>query len=202
MFRAESHSDGSVQIGLVSTFILVIIFAAFYALTKTVGDLAAEVDVLEKQIKVQAEELRSYKLHNKESQMVAFSTRIKPSYKNIAPWATIVFSDVETNTGNGYDSITGEFTAPRNGVYVFFGHVLSREGKNIETALSVNGDMKLWLYAGGASEFHGSGSNMLVVHLQAGDKIKMIKHGPWGTSPFYIHNVWSTFSGFLLRADE
>ena len=99
--------------------------------------------------------------------------------------------------------IVGEFTAPKTGLYVFFGHVLSKEGEqSIEIVLAVNGEHKLWFYAGGTRSSHGSGSNLLVIHLQKGDKVKMVKHGPWGTKPFYIHHVWSTFSGFLLRAEE
>ena len=98
--------------------------------------------------------------------------------------------------------VSGEFSAPTAGLYIFFGHVLTKAGvKGIETALTVNDETKLWFYAGGTSSFHGSGSNLLVVHLQKGDKVKMIKLGPFGTRPFYIHHVWSTFSGFLLRAD-
>ena len=31
----------------------------------------------------------------------------------------IVFNDVLSNVGNGYDSTTGIFTAPRNGTYTF-----------------------------------------------------------------------------------
>ena len=97
--------------------------------------------------------------------------------------------------------VPGEFSAPKAGLYVFFGTVLSKEGKTIETALSVNGDMKAWFYAGGTNKFHGSGGNLLVVHLQRGDKVKMIRYGHWGSVPFYIHNVFSTFSGFLLTAN-
>ena len=200
--REYSRPGPKEQLGIVSTFILVIIFAAFYSLTKTVSDLAAEVDALQRQLKDQKEDLQSYKLKNKETQMVVFTARVKPSYQDIAPWSTIVFSDVETNIGNAYNPTNGEFTAPRAGTYVFFGHVLSASRKEIETVLTINGDQKLWFYAAGASTYHGSGSNLLAVHLNTGDKVRMLKHGPYGTQPFYIHNVFSTFSGFLLRADE
>ena len=82
------------------------------------------------------------------------------------------------------------------------GYMFSLAGnKYIETTLAVNGEAKLWFYAGGAKSFHGSVSNVLVVDLQKGDKVKMIKNG-FGTKPFCIHHTWSTFSGFLLRAEK
>ncbi|XP_053390659.1 heavy metal-binding protein HIP-like [Mercenaria mercenaria] len=131
---------------------------------------------------------------------VAFYARLSKSYLDIAPWATIVFADVETNDGSAYNSANGEFTAPVAGTYVFYSHILSQVNKNVETALQINGNNKLYLYSGGG-QYQGSGSNMAVVHLNVGDIVKMVKHGPWGIKPFYIHHAWSSFSGFLLRID-
>ncbi|XP_045206826.1 heavy metal-binding protein HIP-like [Mercenaria mercenaria] len=133
-------------------------------------------------------------------QNVAFYARLSKSYDSIEPWATIVFSDVETNTGSAYNSTNGEFTAPITGHYVFHSNILSKQDKIIETSLRVNGNDKMFLYSGG--KYHGSGSNMAVLHLNAGDNVKMVKHGSWGPKPFYIHHSWSSFSGFLLRADS
>ena len=172
-------------------------------LLKADDELTDKFDALQKRVTEQSEEiadLRKQLVETKDGHKptVAFSARVEPTYQDIAPWATIRFSSVETNIGDGYNSNTGEFTAPRTGVYVFFSHILSKPNKNIETALQVNGDNKLWLYSGGPSSAYGSSSNMLVIRLKQGDKVKMVKHGPWGTKPFYIHHVWSTFSGFLL----
>jgi hypothetical protein len=132
-------------------------------------------------------------------QNVAFYARLSKSYDNISPWATVVFDDVETNNGSSYNSTSGEFTAPVPGTYVFFSNILSGIDQRIETSLRINGVDKMFLHSGG--KFHGSGSNMAVVNLNAGDKVKMVKHGSWGTGPSYIHQTWSSFSGFLLRAD-
>ena len=107
-YRTDNRPLGFEQIGLVSTFILVLIFAAFYALTKTVSDLAAEVDDLRKQLKDRSDDFSSYKALNKESQIVAFSARLKSLLTDIQPWDTIVFADVETNVENAYNGQTGE----------------------------------------------------------------------------------------------
>lgn len=132
-------------------------------------------------------------------QNIAFYARLSKSYDNIAPWATVVFDDVEINNGTSYNSTSGEFTAPIPGTYVFFSNILSGIGRRIETSLRINGVDKMFLHSGG--KFHGSGSNMAVVVLNAGDKVNLVKHGSWGTDPAYIHHNWSSFSGFLLRAD-
>ena len=107
-YRTDNRPLGFDQIGLVSTFILVLIFAAFYALTKTVSDLAAEVDDLRKQLKDRSQ-TDDFTSLNK-SQIVAFSARLKSSLTDIQPWETIVFSDVETNVENAYNGQTGENT--------------------------------------------------------------------------------------------
>ena len=190
------------QAGWVSTFILVLVFAALYSFTKTINDLATQVDDLEKILNKQTDLLKSYIHEDNLKATIAFSARVKPSYNDIAPGTTIVFSDVETNIGNAYNGISGEFTAPRPGVYVFFAVIISAGGKDIETALCVNGEVKLLVYSGGATSFHGSGSNMLTVHLNTGDEVKMIKHGSWGSKPHYIHHTMSTFSGYMLRSEE
>lgn len=164
--------------------------------------LTNKFDALQKRVTEQSEEIADLRkqlaeTNDRQNPTVAFSARVKPSYEDIAPWATIKFSSVETNIGDGYNSKTGVFTAPRTGVYVFYSHILTKGGYHIiETALTVNGDTKLWLYSAGHSSAHGSGSNMLVIRLKQGDKVKMVI--PNGSRPFYIHHVWSTFSGFLL----
>lgn len=133
-------------------------------------------------------------------QKVAFSARVEQSYEDILPWATIVFANIETNIGKAYNGANGEFTAPTSGTYVFYSNILSAAGKVIETSLQVNGLNQMYLYSGG--NYRGSGSNMAVLNINRGDVVKMVKHGPWGTKPFYIHHAWSTFSGYLLQTEN
>ena len=142
------------------------------------------------------QEIKRDERHN----MVSFSARVSPSYSDIQPGTTIIFSNVEINLGQGYNPKTGEFSAPVSGVYVFYSNILTGGNKSIETRLVINGKIKLWLYSAGGQHM-GPGSNMLVTHLEKGDIVKMMKYGPWGTKPFYIHHSWSTFSGYLLVSD-
>ena len=155
------------------------------------GDMVKMTDVVEKGIQ-----------KFNQDQMVCFHAKVSPSYQDIAPWVTIIFKSIETNVGNAYNSSNGEFSAPQGGLYVFYSNILSQVGKCIETVIQVNGVSKQCIYSGGTPSFQGPGGNMLVAHLKPGDKVRVVKHGPWGAKPFYIHHNWSSFSGFLLRSDS
>ena len=165
-----------------------------------ISELIHRVSKVEETYNAMKNEIKQKIQTDNKEQMVAFSARVSTSYKDIQPGTTIIFSNVETNIAKGYNPKTGEFCAPLSGVYVFYSHILSAANKSIETRLVINGKIKLWLYSGGGRHL-GSGSNLLVIHLEKEDKVKMVKYGPWGTRPYYIHHVWSTFSGFLLMPD-
>ena len=127
---------------------------------------------------------------------MSFSARAL-KIEGLNSWDTVIFPDVANNRGGAYNNTSGFFVATISGTYVFYCNILSHEFSFIELALQVNGDSKLLIYSAGGDHL-GAGSNMLVIDLQEGDIVKVVKYGPWGTRPFYIHNTWSTFSGFLL----
>lgn len=130
-----------------------------------------------------------------DSRQVSFSARLSKSVEDLAPWTTLIFQDIIINKGNAYSSQTGIFTAPLSGVYVFYTHILAAN-RSIEMCLQHNGRTKLWLYVNGPG--HGGDSNLIVLQLTKGDEIKVVKHGPYGAKPFYVHPVWSTFSGYMI----
>lgn len=53
------------------------------------------------------------------SSKVAFSSRISTLYTS-KDGQTVVFNDIISNVGSGYNNQDGVFTAPADGVYVFF----------------------------------------------------------------------------------
>lgn len=126
---------------------------------------------------------------------VSFSARLANNIDNIRAWDTVVFEHALTNIGNAYSTTTGEFTAPDNGVYLFYIHILG-SSRALEMCLRKNREKVLWLYAHGPG--HGQDGNMVILQLSKGDKVKVVKHGPWGTSPFYVHSTWTNFAGTLL----
>ncbi|KAL3867322.1 hypothetical protein ACJMK2_044536 [Sinanodonta woodiana] len=129
---------------------------------------------------------------------VSFSAQVSPSINDIDPYETIVFGKVIHNEGNAYNPINGIFVAPVDGTYVFFSNLLTLS-KEFEAVLMINETIELLLYTGQPNKF-ANGSNMIVIHMDKGDRARMIKHNVWGKRPFYIHNYFSTFSGFLLNA--
>ena len=127
---------------------------------------------------------------------VSFSAR---AYENKAlqPWDILLFPDVEHNHGGAFNKTSGQFVAPVSGTYVFFCNILTNKETFLEMGLMVKDNIKLLIFATGESNY-GNGSNMLIIHLDKGDEVKVVKYGPWGSKPFYVHNTFTTFSGFLL----
>jgi hypothetical protein len=166
------------------------IFSTLQSLRSEVQSLKAEIGVDGKR-SISPEERRVSK-----KKRVAFYARVSPSITKIAADDTIVFSLVETNRGDAYNPSTGEFKVPIAGTYVFYSNILPGFGKYIETCLKVNGKIRMLMYSG--SKYFGSGSNMAVLELKAGDIVNIAKNGHYGTKPLYVHHLWSTSSGYLL----
>ena len=111
----------------------------------------------------------------------------------------VLFNNVETNKGNGYDPSIGVFLAPETGTYVFSttivisGHSSSHFGifKNTRkvTILWVNGSENGW----------DSSSQTVILSLNKGDDVT-VKHIDIDREIYGDHHC--IFSGFLLFQDE
>ena len=120
---------------------------------------------------------------------------------NITTGTTLVFDNTVTNSGNGYNNTTGVFRAPFKSAYVFAWTILNSPGHLAEVSLKKNDEHVLYgiSQASGVTGY-GSGSNVAVLELNAGDKMHL-EVTDNGAS--IIHQVWghgtSTFSGWLLH---
>ncbi|XP_056156075.1 complement C1q tumor necrosis factor-related protein 3-like [Lampris incognitus] len=130
---------------------------------------------------------------------VAFSVSLEESgeiLKGPSTDTTLVFKRVFSNTGNGYDQITGVFTAPVNGLYYF---TFSTYGYNTHLTgafLMKNGVRQVSTYDHHSSDHSDSSSNAVVLHLVAGDKVSVEL---WEDARVYDNlNGHTTFTGFLL----
>ena len=54
-----------------------------------------------------------------QSQEVAFYAYMSKPVDNPGKQHTLIFDVTKTNAGNGYDALSGVFTAPLDGIYVF-----------------------------------------------------------------------------------
>ncbi|XP_076102678.1 complement C1q-like protein 3 [Mytilus galloprovincialis] len=106
----------------------------------------------------------------------------------------VKFDDAKINIGGGYDSTTGIFTAPRNGIYIFSCAIMANGGGEVQFQLNKNDQ----LYTGGYAAKSGYGAQTVnsLVELRTGDKV-YIKHRT-GLSQNVLGSHYSTFSGYLL----
>lgn len=130
---------------------------------------------------------------------VSFHARISQSIPNIDPWATAIFKHVINNNGGGYDKDSGIFTAPVKGTYFFASTILTKTPSVLEMCLKVNGNIRMLLYASAKNETYNNAANSVVLNLNQNDQVMIVKHGVWGSRPFYIHASWSTFTGMLIN---
>ncbi|KAJ8312037.1 hypothetical protein KUTeg_009410 [Tegillarca granosa] len=109
----------------------------------------------------------------------------------------IVFDKIITNIGDGYDSNTGIFTVPYEGLYLFHWTILTRPGTIFDTELVVNGVPKRRNAAdSGGGKSWNSGSSMVILPLIKNDQIWVRK---WESAGTTIHgNYWPGFSGLRI----
>ena len=112
---------------------------------------------------------------------------------------TLMFPHIITNVGGGYNGNTGVFTAPRDGVYVFFCKITGRDNSdNLVFEFILNGSAKtLHLVYGRTDSLYRTSSNSIVLQLSHGDRV-WIKMTFGGNHYSYGAGGDQSFSGYLL----
>ncbi|XP_048012855.1 complement C1q-like protein 4 [Megalobrama amblycephala] len=186
---------------LLETFVFVVqkvdgqspdIYAELKELTSTVTALETRLRATEKA----ADELKK----KNDDREIAFSAGLMesgtgdvgPSDTNI----TLIYKKVFTNTGNAYNPITGVFTAPVKGAYVFefsvyhFGQLIPAGGY-----LMKNGQHVAMAYAKQDQGALNSSKGVVLI-LEVGDRIYV---NLWSNSRIFDNqNHHNTFSGYML----
>ncbi|XP_074648225.1 uncharacterized protein LOC141903805 [Tubulanus polymorphus] len=126
---------------------------------------------------------------------IAFSASRSKKLGPVLQNTIIVFENVHTNIGDGFDVYTSHFVCRRNGTYVFIAHILGQEKQDAEAWIVVNNQHKVPLH-GDARAGYGTGSNTIILHLNLDDHvwIELSKNTA-------IFSDYTTFSGFLLFPD-
>uniref|UniRef100_K1QZD0 Complement C1q-like protein 2 n=1 Tax=Magallana gigas TaxID=29159 RepID=K1QZD0_MAGGI len=113
---------------------------------------------------------------------------------------TLVFPVVIYSEGTGYNPSTGIFTAPTAGTYVFYVSVQSAHLKYIHLDIVLNGSIKVramaWYGSGSSINIYQTGTNLVILHLQTGDRVWVKRGG--GTGYYSTGAHQTTFSGFKL----
>ncbi|XP_063404334.1 uncharacterized protein LOC134687808 [Mytilus trossulus] len=107
----------------------------------------------------------------------------------------VIFDKVWTNVGNGYDPITGVFTAPRAGLYHITGLILSNTDGSFYSRLYHNKVVASGSYITG--DGYKTGTFDVVFSLQKGDEVYIAGyHGTYYSDMIYSDSeIHVTFSG-------
>lgn len=132
------------------------------------------------------------------SKKVAFSATHPETFRSRSG-QTIVFPHILSNVGGGYNNQNGVFTAPVDGVYVFFCKITQAYNNNdFYYQFILNGSAKtVTLVFGRTDDTNRTSSTLIVLQLSRGDRvwIKMQQGGlHWGQTD----GGDQSFSGFML----
>lgn len=133
------------------------------------------------------------------SSKVAFSARISTFYTS-KDGQTVVFNDIISNVGSGYNNQDGVFTTPVDGVYVFFCKITQQSNSHdMFYQFILNGSVQTQTLVFGRSDHtHRTSSNLIVLQISRGDRV-WIKMMTGGVHYSYSTGGEQSFSGFLLK---
>ncbi|ROL53442.1 Complement C1q-like protein 4 [Anabarilius grahami] len=144
-------------------------------------------------------ELRDEMNKKNDDREIAFSAALMESGEgNTGPFTTditLTYRKVFTNIGNAYNPITGVFTAPLKGAYMFRISAYGRGGTAATVSIYKNGEFLVMAFDNQPQNALNS-SNGAVLILEVGDVVYVrLRSGKRIFDNQYNHN---TFSGFLL----
>ncbi|XP_060592534.1 complement C1q subcomponent subunit C-like [Ruditapes philippinarum] len=150
--------------------------------------------------KIELEEKMKDKSEPKKEEVVAFtvSTPAKGTSAN-----SMTFTEIITNEGNGFDTSTGTFTCPVNGLYYFSLHIMKKRSSSTDAAgcsIYLNGTGKVRAFvdpqdgSNGADNGSYGASNSVYLILKVGDVVTI--EGCTSRSSDDVESQTS-FSGYL-----
>ncbi|XP_061177026.1 complement C1q-like protein 4 [Saccostrea echinata] len=128
--------------------------------------------------------------------MVAFQAKLTKNQRSLSGNSIIIFTTTTLNAGHAYSPLTGIFTAPEDGIYVFSWNVLAHAGNVFHTEIVLNGNAVAQNHADGrsGSPHYASGSSTAVIGMRTNDQVWIRAKGHGESAA----GDWSSFSGFKL----
>ncbi|XP_045183816.2 complement C1q-like protein 4 [Mercenaria mercenaria] len=179
------------------TLVLLVLFFVF-GCTKGEPVDSEEFDQLQDTVSLLQRKLDHYVSMN---MPIAFTAGLSRTIQNMGTKQIIVFNNVFTNVGNGYNPYSGHFTAPVRGVYAFFLVITNIPGYSCSVQLLRNGQFIGSLLAHSKENRNFLTSTLAVTaKLKKGDRVWV--QNAYGFSPVekMDGNNWSMFSGHLVGA--
>ncbi|XP_062599886.1 cerebellin-3-like [Saccostrea cucullata] len=123
---------------------------------------------------------------------VSFSVSLSSATPKLGTKQTVIYDEVLTNDGDGYDDRTGVFECPVTGTYMFVVDSLSKG--TITLGIKVNKEYVVFMHRSG-HEHYIQISRTVIVKLNKGDHVKVDSIYMYG----YVHPYnYSGFTGTLL----
>ena len=129
--------------------------------------------------------------------MLMFVASVQSSQTVSSP-NKILFSNAVTNIGGGYSTATSEFTCLVPGYYMFAATVLAQPSLGVYAQItSTTGIICSSFLAYQTSSAYNSASSTCMLHCAQGQRV-------WvrATYTSYVHQVFSSFAGALIRSDS
>ncbi|XP_062602499.1 uncharacterized protein LOC134264218 [Saccostrea cucullata] len=174
-----------------------------YAFTNHVNENYEERDAETTTQREQERSSKSIRLiggqENSAQSTVAFYAYMSKNLNNPSAGHVLVFDNVKTNVGSGYNHHDGIFTAPSQGSYVFSWTIASWYHSYVYTELVVNSAAfgKIITNSQDISDEH-VGSSVVAVVLNPGDVVYIRIISAGGTLAS-TSNIFSSFSGWKLN---
>ncbi|KAL1250924.1 hypothetical protein QQF64_018720 [Cirrhinus molitorella] len=184
------------------------IHAALRELTATVTEQKANIRALREELNKKTDEISNL-THSQMEEMrkenrdreIAFSAALMQSGSgDIGPFTTeitLTYRNVFTNIGNAYNPITGIFTAPLKGAYMFNFSVFGNGNPSTPSTASIvkNGE-RVAIAHGHQEKYAVNSSKGVVLILEVGDVVYVRL---WSGRRIYdSQSNYNTFSGYLL----
>ena len=126
---------------------------------------------------------------------VAFHAK-STNHQTLAKGERVLFPSVVLNEGNAFDSKTGIFTCPDNGVYGFFVSILSGNRNDFYWRIMQESRQLMQGYTGSASGYK-SASQMVTTKCARGNRV-WVERVPGDYGGSVVHGGWNGFTGFKI----
>lgn len=129
---------------------------------------------------------------------VAFHVYLKNSISSLQKNQKLIYDNVIANIGEGYDTTTGKFTAPKDGVYSFTWTYLTKKGARAYIGGFIDGKQVVWGVMEDQTATWASSTGHLVVRMK--------KDSQFWTASFtrtatYIHALYTFLSGYKISGE-
>lgn len=126
---------------------------------------------------------------------VAFHVKLRNSISSLSQNQIIKYDDVITNIGESYDTNTGKFTAPVDGVYSFTWTYMTKKGARAYIGGVIDGKQIVWSVMYDQTASWQSTTAHLVVRMKKGSQFWTPNTEKDKT---YIHGHHTFLSGYKI----